>query len=233
MQSYSCALAGIPHERRARYIANQVHVGASLTLRREPDETYGPEAIAVYHERRKIGFIPAEERWAWQSLADGERNEATVQELTFAGDGAVSGVNITVNVLAGDAPPIAVSELNPVVVAIGDELKILGAVASASGQFSKTERKLIAKYAEVRCGELAIGAAAEEIVASMRWLKHNLPDDRGLASAIARLKRPDAFEAMLEVSEIIAEAEGAIGTEEQTAVARIRSLIAERRAAAA
>jgi tellurite resistance protein len=230
MQSYSCAIIGIEHERRSRYIARQVHAGGALALRREQDEAAGGEAIAVYHERRKIGFIPPEEGWAVELIESGAAYEASVKDLARTEEGAVAGITITVTV--GEKPQVAAPEPNPVVAAIGDELKILGAVAKAGGRFSRAERDLIAKYAEVRCGELSIGAATEEIAASLRWLKHNIPDDHGLASAVGRLRQPDAFDAMLEVSEIIAEADGSLGTEEEAAVARIRSLIAERRTSA-
>jgi hypothetical protein len=229
MQFNTCAVLGQLLERRIRYVTKHVRPGTTLTLQYESNDPHPSEGLSLYHEGRKIGFIP-EDASIRQSLEAGNHHEVAVQRLIQGGDGTLSGIEIAVSAVAGGRPSDSPPAPNPVVAAIGDELKILGAVARAGGRFSRTERDLIAKYAEVRCNELEVAATAGEIVASLRWLKRNLPDEQGLVAAIAALIRPDAFDAMLEMSEIIAETGGPTGAEKNSVATKVRTLISEQRA---
>jgi hypothetical protein len=231
MELNTCEVMGRIHERRARYVAKHVQPGAALTLRRDAEDPDGPEAFSLYHERRKIGFIPKEEERIRRSVEAGNHHEIAVKKLIHGDDGSPSAVEIAVNIVAGGEP--SPPEPNPVIAAMGDELKILAAIAKAGGRFNRAGRNLIAKFAEVRCREVEVVATEEDANAALKWLKRNLPDEQGLASAIAALSRPDAFDAMLEMSEIIVEADDSASAEEKAAVAKIRSLLSEQKSKAA
>ena len=232
MQFHACAVVGLPHQRRARYIIKRVRPGATLTLRREPDNPDDSEAIAVCHDGRKIGYIPSPQRWLCQSIADGDPGRVTVKDLIYGEDGTLLRIDVAIAMIADDSGD-RIWAPNRVVSLIGDELRILAAVAKLSGRFETGAPALLAKFAEVRCGELALSVEADDLAAAMRWLEHNIPGGGNIASTIDSLKNPGAFDAMIEVSEIIAEAGGPLGAEEQAGVMKIRSLIAERRAKAA
>jgi hypothetical protein len=77
MRAYACVVVGLPYEGRARYCADNVHVGDGLTLHREPDNPHDCNAVAVHHGRVKIGYIAADEPWVCRSLDEGDSMRAT------------------------------------------------------------------------------------------------------------------------------------------------------------
>lgn len=38
-----------------------LHIGTELSLRREAECKYDPEAVAIYHGENKLGYVPSEE----------------------------------------------------------------------------------------------------------------------------------------------------------------------------
>jgi hypothetical protein len=54
-QTYTCYIAGIPH---AKPDLSLLAVGSLLTLVREPENPYDPNAIRVEFNGKKLGYIP-------------------------------------------------------------------------------------------------------------------------------------------------------------------------------
>ena len=42
-------------------VFGDLKVGTLLTLKSEPDNRYDPSAIAIYYDKKKLGFVPREE----------------------------------------------------------------------------------------------------------------------------------------------------------------------------
>lgn len=77
-QAYPCSIVGTIDEDRAQYIRRFVQIGDRLTLYREPDNPYDPDAVAAYHHDFKIGYIPRERAWLCRSIDEGDEHVVTV-----------------------------------------------------------------------------------------------------------------------------------------------------------
>ena len=62
-------------------------VGAPLKLVREPDNSHDSNAVAVYFQDEKLGYVPRGENGAVSQMLDrGEKLEATISRLTVDDD---------------------------------------------------------------------------------------------------------------------------------------------------
>jgi len=53
----SCHLAGFTfHDGVEQF--SELKVGTPLTLRGEPDNPHDPKAVAIYHDEKKLGYLP-------------------------------------------------------------------------------------------------------------------------------------------------------------------------------
>ncbi len=68
MSAYQSSVVGLAYEARGDYIRQNVIPGDALTLRAEPDNRYDPDAVAVFHQWQKIGYVPAGSQWLAEAL---------------------------------------------------------------------------------------------------------------------------------------------------------------------
>jgi hypothetical protein len=72
---------------RGESIWSSLNVGEKLTLVREPTNPHDEDAVAVYFQDHKLGYVPrSENRAVAQMLDRGERLEARISELTTIED---------------------------------------------------------------------------------------------------------------------------------------------------
>jgi len=104
MRTYTCVVTGIAHEGRAKYIRSNVPPGTALRLVPEPDNPYDADAVAVYHRKRLIGYIPKEKRWVAASISEGDEHEVVAEELRFNDEGQPSVLAIRIAIVADGEP---------------------------------------------------------------------------------------------------------------------------------
>lgn len=105
---FATKVFGVSHtnsdgSRRQTHIQMLCHPGIALDLRREPGNTYDPDAIAVFCGDAQIGYLSAEiaEKYAADVDAGAISLSATVTDVTGGVQGRESrGVNITLTVEA-------------------------------------------------------------------------------------------------------------------------------------
>ena len=59
---FGCHLAGFTYWDGIEVI-DHLTVGDRLRLKAEPDNPFDPQAVAVYRDKRKIGYIPRAHNW--------------------------------------------------------------------------------------------------------------------------------------------------------------------------
>lgn len=107
MRSYPCKVVGITHEGRLPYILSEVREGDSLSLQPEPDNEFDDKAVAVLHEGRKIGYIPAGKRWVSKSIEEGDTHEVVAVGLIMNDEGEPAAIAITITIMSdGAADPM-------------------------------------------------------------------------------------------------------------------------------
>ena len=68
-------------------IWSSLAVGATLKLVREPNNTHDPDAVAVYFQKQKLGYVPRAENSAIAQMMDrGETLEASISKLVVEED---------------------------------------------------------------------------------------------------------------------------------------------------
>jgi tellurite resistance protein len=112
--------------------------------------------------------------------------------------------------------------------AISDEVRVLVAVASSDAPINPHERRLIAKYAQVRADEVQIAIRAHEIDFLVDWTEGRLRDRRAIRDCIERmrLKHPNILEDFTELCELVADVDGAINHAERNSIDFIRETMA-------
>ena len=63
----SFVISGLPYY-DAPLIFDQLKLGSDLTIVPERDNPYDPEALALYSDNNKLGFIPRESNSLWSTL---------------------------------------------------------------------------------------------------------------------------------------------------------------------
>lgn len=69
------------HPARARYIWKNVRAGDRLTPRAEPDNPFDPDAVALWHKRFHVGYIPARYDWFIASMREGDLHDVLVDTI--------------------------------------------------------------------------------------------------------------------------------------------------------
>jgi hypothetical protein len=82
---YPSWIVGLNHEGRGHYCAKHLSIGTRLELRREPDNSHDPGAVALIHRGRKIGYVPQRHRWVSLALDYEAELEVTVEHIEFVG----------------------------------------------------------------------------------------------------------------------------------------------------
>jgi hypothetical protein len=164
-------------------------------------------------------------------MDEGDRHNVQVDELIYNDDGELSSLFITIKIVevGREGANEPGHDPNPVIAAIGDELKILAAIAKVGGRFEKSESGLIASYAKIRAGELGVAFSGDNVTQAMNWLKRHIPDNFEVAQLIGRIERLSAIAALDEVCILVAEIDGKITSEEAKVVADLRNLLTHRR----
>ena len=114
-----------------------------------------------------------------------------------------------------------------IIEAMRDELSILVLVARADGRFVKAEREMLLRYTTTRAGDLGISVSDEELAVLAKWIQVQDPSEPEARLAVRRLaSKEGALDAIWQVSELIAEADGKVREQERRAFAEIRTAIA-------
>lgn len=97
MSAYACSIVAVRDEDGAPLLPSRVPIGGIVQLKRERGSATRPEAIAAYHDRRKVGYLPQEKRWIWEALNDSRHTVIVVgQVATTSGEIIAFDVEITV-----------------------------------------------------------------------------------------------------------------------------------------
>jgi hypothetical protein len=110
VRTYPCKIVGLRYERREEYILDHVAAGDTIILKHEPRNRYDPNAVAAYHRRRKIGYIPSDKPWVCKSIIEGDEHEVEVTDLYFNDDGELTSVDIAIIITkngSGPSPVVA------------------------------------------------------------------------------------------------------------------------------
>jgi tellurite resistance protein len=110
---------------------------------------------------------------------------------------------------------------------MGDELRILTAVALCDGSLDVLEQEWISQIAKLLGQELGIEARDHEIDAVIDWATGRLRDRRAISDCIVRLaiKRPEVLAILGELCELVAEIDGKANISEEQTLHFIRDLI--------
>jgi tellurite resistance protein len=227
MRSYPCLIVGMPEEGRAAYVKDHVREGDEITLARVAGDPRHPNAVACFHGRRCIGYIPTARPWVGHSLAQGDRHQAKVTGFDTTDGGELSSVEIEITILgeAGARPDEPARR--SIISEAGDELRILAMVAAADRRFAESERALLERFADMRAHELGLDIDAGEAAHAVRWARRKPADSLEAARIIDRLttERPEALPVILDASELMAEIDGSLDQEERAILATLRNLL--------
>jgi tellurite resistance protein len=119
--------------------------------------------------------------------------------------------------------------ISAIIHVIGNELRVLIAVAEADGKFGLKERKLLLKYAAERSMDLNIQMGEVERSILNRWMQLQRPDETIVRECIHRMasRNTISFEELWEVAEIIASIDGEVTEDERDMLIRVRTAIHE------
>lgn len=113
-----------------------------------------------------------------------------------------------------------------IIEALRDELQVLILIARADNRFVRAEQAALLRYASERASDLNIEVDDKSLVVLRDWMKVQDPAEPEVRLALRNLKNtPNALEAIWEVSELIAQADGKIREEERSSIAEIRQTI--------
>lgn len=117
--------------------------------------------------------------------------------------------------------------ISAIIHVIGNELRVLIAIAEADGKFGLKERKLLLKYASERSADLNIKMGEVERSILNRWMQLQMPDENIVRECIHRMasRRYISFEELCEVAEIVATIDGEVTDDERVMLDRIMNAI--------
>jgi len=221
---YESAIVGMPYEGRAEYVLSHVATGDRIELRDEPTNPHDPGAIAAFHQGQKIGYLRARDQWLRRYMQTANYCSISVDQLYMDDEDELTAVDLYIDLDLPDPPrppPSITSE-------IGDELRLLMTVAVADGKVQAIEREVLERFAEVRAREVGLKPESDDAARAIKWARRKVPSSAETAQIIGRLSinRPSAFDAILEVAEIVAEIDGKVVEEEKAKIDSLRKLIA-------
>jgi len=119
--------------------------------------------------------------------------------------------------------------ISAIIHVIGNELRVLIAIAEADGKFGLKERKLLLKYASERSADLNIRMGEVERSILNRWMQLQMPDETIVRECIHRMasRKYISFEELCEVAEIVASIDGEVTDDERLMLDRIMNAIRE------
>ncbi len=102
-REYASWIAGIGHTSpdgidRADYCA-ELRGGDELVLKCEPYNRFNPKAVAVYHRRHHLGYIPTQHSWIAEAFAVGDRPKCQVEEVFLDEKKRAARVSIKISVV--------------------------------------------------------------------------------------------------------------------------------------
>lgn len=217
----------MPYEGRGKYVARHVREGDEITLRLEPDNPRDPDAVACYHGRQHIGYIPSRSGWVGRSIKEGDTHLVTVTGFDANEEGELSCVEIEIAILSDGNPRPERPVIKSMVSEIGNELRILAMVAAADGRMQAPEKELIERYAEIRSSEVGLQPEEGKAAHALRWTRRKIPSSFDAARIIGGLsvERPEALRTLWEVIEIVAGMDGKMQAAEEEIVVKLRGLI--------
>lgn len=120
-RSYPCEVTGLAYEGRGDYCERNVRPGDLLIMRAEPSNPYDPTAVAVYHDGRKIGYIPRNRDWVHRSISEGDTHQVVAGNIILSPDGEPVALAVEITIMADGSGPVEVPLSAPVGKAISDQ----------------------------------------------------------------------------------------------------------------
>lgn len=202
-------------------------MGDEITLRLEPDNPHDPDAVACFHGRQHVGYIPSRKDWVGRSIKEGDTHQVTVTGFDTNDEGELSCVEIEIAIVQDGNPRQERPVVRSIVSEIGPELRILCMVAAADGRIQAQEREIIERFSEIRARDLGLEPDEGEAAHALRWARRKVPSEFDAARIIGALSvdRPDALPALWEMIEIVAGMDSNIKVSERETIQKLRDLI--------
>lgn len=204
---------------------------AEITLRREPENPHGSNAVAVDLERRFVGYLPAALANRLAPLMD-----ARPDEVSFGLDvlwlDEVEGereprVMIALDLLAPrDALPAASGAApQPLKLADLPDLALLAGAARADGRMTAAERGVILRYAESRVADWGMAFDPVEAEAQIKRLKKLEEDEILTRLGSASRMQPERKTAFMDALQELVEIDGEVSAGERRFLALAREAL--------
>jgi hypothetical protein len=128
---------------------------------------------------------------------------------------------------AGTTRNSAVGRAIKILNLVGQELVVLAFAAECDGKFVPREASLITSYAKLRCEDLGLVITDEDGAVLRKWLKLQKPDSSALKIAIHNIanKNDTTAEELIELTDLVFEADTKIKPEEKSAAKLFKELI--------
>jgi hypothetical protein len=227
MRYYPAKVVGVRYEGRDRYVKKNVRVGDSLTFQVESNNPHDPGAVAVFHARTKVGYVPSDRRWIRDSIAEGDSHEITVTEFVENDEGqlAVIGIRVGIEDVPYEPPPP--SPRQQTLSELSSELLVLVLVAKSDSRLSRSERDLIVRYAQERAADKELAFDSEVATYVDNWIKRQDPTEVQVELHLRELAGKDqaALEALFEVCQLVVEIDGKIVDSEVQRLTGVTDLI--------
>jgi WYL domain len=117
----------------------------------------------------------------------------------------------------------------PILNLVGCELIVLAFAAECDGKFVPREANLITSYAQLRCGDLGLVVSEKDKSILKRWIKLLKPEITDLKEAIFKIviRNLTTADELIELTDLVFEADAKIRIEETAAASLFRELIAQ------
>lgn len=112
---------------------------------------------------------------------------------------------------------------------VGHEVMVLAFAAECDGKFVAREANTIMAYVKYKCDQSGLLFSKSDETDLRKWLKIQRPDELSLKTAIHRisLRKSSTAKDLIELTDIVFEADGKIKDEETKAAKLLRTLISE------
>lgn len=206
--------------------------GDDVKLRREPDNKYDENAVAIYSPRGKIGYIPAKHAfWVARAIDSGKLVRVTVREISLRGWIAKRAefVYLTIETGSISSPPALAKDEQEfeeeklfVERLASDGICVLRFIALASAVPSEIERKILSEYVCERVGKEMLRAGGRAVLAFVTSaMDATIPRARAQAAARKIAANDDHVELLLKSILALVKADGVLSEEEQSATKSI------------
>lgn len=110
LRSYPSAVVGLRYPapdgtNRSSYARRRLRQGDLIQLVRDPDNEHDDNAVACFHGKVHLGFIPSRHDWVARSLDEGDELQAVITDFDQEGS-QITAIKIDVGILRDGNPKI-------------------------------------------------------------------------------------------------------------------------------